>query len=109
MTGVRRVRHLAGGLRNYREVGMVAKEADQDRKAEMVRIREELRLKGKLKHRPGPSYCIVCGVATACEWIDIDDVPDPPRSPACPEHAAHLHHHPDERAALLPGYQVTVH
>ncbi len=75
----------------------------------MARIREKLLQKGKLKHRPGPSFCVVCGVATACEWFDVDGVPDPPRWPACPEHAAYLHHHPEERAALLPGYRSAAH
>ncbi len=46
---------------------MFAKDTDQDMRAEMARIREQLMLKGKLKHRPGPSYCVACGVATACE------------------------------------------
>ncbi len=38
--------------------------ADQDRQARIARVREELLQNGKLKHRPGPSYCVVCGCAS---------------------------------------------
>ena len=55
-------------------------------------------MRTKLKHLGGSAPGARCGTETACEYLDRED-----RLPACPECAAFLHQHPDQRPALPPA------